>query len=610
MKRTRVYKAADLVRQIFFAWLCAALIECLLLPAGFRNLSGLQALSKMNFARVIVLTGIFTAFLWGLWQCVDTTKAERWGIVAAFGLLSITALVASYSAAFLCICLMLLLVVVMYALFGWDSVTKTATKQKKENPIFVVITAALAIGFFVFVSAWTVNRVRSMSTPSFDFGIFSQMFYYMKETGLPLTTIERDGLLSHFAVHMSPIYYLMLPFYCVVPRPETLQVLQAAVLASSVIPLWLIGKQHGLSGLQRTLVCAILFLYPAFSGGTSYDIHENCFLTPLILWLLYGIDKKNIAVTAIAAVLTAMVKEDAAVYVGIIAVYLLIRTLLCRQKGEWWGIIAGGSLLVGALGYFFAVTGYLASSGDGVMTYRYGNFLYGDSKSLVTVIAAVVMNPMKALFECVDKEKLTFIAQTILPLLGLPLLTRRFERYILLIPYVLINLMSDYQYQHDIFFQYTFGSTACLIYLVAVNMADIKLDLYRVGALAVAAAISVGFFFSLNVPKAKQYAEYCDTYAIFYEQVRDTLDVIPDGASVTATTFYTTDLSQREILYDIQYCSQEHMLSTEYVALNIRSTSAFKKYGGYEGVVKLLTENGYIPVAEKSGTLVVYQRME
>ena len=89
------------------------------------------------------------------------------------------------------------------------------------------------------------------------------------------------------------------------------------------------------------------------------------------------------------------------------------------------------------------------------MTYRYDNFIYDDSASLVTVIKAVVMNPMKALFECVDEEKLKFIGQTMVPLLGLPLLTRRFERYILLIPYVLINLMSDYQYQHDIFFQYT-----------------------------------------------------------------------------------------------------------------------------------------------------------
>ena len=607
MKRTRGYSAADFVRQLVFAWLFAALLEYLLLPATLRDLSGLKGLAQMRLGRVIAVTAIVTALLWVISRY---SKMERWGITAAFGLLAVAALSASFTWVFLVLCLLMLLILAVYGLFGWDASQEMTAEQKKAKPVYVWITAGLCVGFFLFVSIWTVARVVSMSVPSFDFGIFSQMFYYMKETGLPLTTIERDGLLSHFDVHMSPIYYLMLPFYCIVPTPATLQVLQAAVLASAVIPLWLIGKRHGLNGLQRTLVCAILLLYPAFSGGTGYDIHENCFLTPLILWLLYGIDRKNIPITAVAAVLTLTVKEDAAVYVGIVAVYLLVRSLLRRQKGEWWGIIAGSSMLICALAYFFAVTGYLASSGDGVMTYRYNNFLYGDSESLVTVIAAVIMNPMKALYECVDSEKLKFIAQTMLPLLGLPLLTRRFERFILLIPYVLINLMSDYQYQHDIFFQYTFGSTACLIYLVAANMADLKVELHRMAALALAVAVSLGMFGYLNVRKASGYVKNCVTYEAYYDSVRAVLDVIPEDASVTATTFYTTHLSQRKILYDIQYCSKEHMLSTEYVALNVKSTSAYKKYGGYESVAKLLEENGYVPVAEKTGTLVVYQKMD
>ena len=47
--------------------------------------------------------------------------------------------------------------------------------------------------------------------------------------------------------------------------------------------------------------------------------------------------------------------------------------------------------------------------------------------------------------------------------MAMPLFTRRFDRYILLIPYILVNLMSDYTYQHNILFQYNFGSTALLV---------------------------------------------------------------------------------------------------------------------------------------------------
>lgn len=42
-----------------------------------------------------------------------------------------------------------------------------------------------------------------------------------------MTTCERDRVLSHFAVHVSPIYYLFLPFYALFPSPVTLEVLQA-----------------------------------------------------------------------------------------------------------------------------------------------------------------------------------------------------------------------------------------------------------------------------------------------------------------------------------------------------------------------------------------------
>lgn len=73
-----------------------------------------------------------------------------------------------------------------------------------------------------------------------------------------------------------------------------------------------------------------------------------------------------------------------------------------------------------------------------------------------------------------DVEKLKYIGLTMLPLVGIPIFTRRYERFILLIPYLLFNLMSDYRYQHDIMFQYNFGSIACLIYLVLVNIADMK----------------------------------------------------------------------------------------------------------------------------------------
>jgi len=378
------------------------------------------------------------------------------------------------------------------------------------------------------------------------------------------------------------------------------------VMASAAFPLWLIGKRHGLKPWQNCGVCAVLLLSPAFAGGAGYDIHENCFLTPLVLWLLYSIDRKRLMWTAVFGFLTLTVKEDAAVYVAVVALYWVVRTLLRFQKGDGAQLIAGAILLLSALGWFFWVTGYLASAGDGVMTYRYNNLIYDGSGSLTRVVLAVLLHPMKALYECVDPEKLPFIAMTLLPLLGLPLWTRRYERYILLIPYVLVNLLSDYTYQHDIFFQYTFGSVACLLYLTAVNLSELKLP--QLLTVWLAAAVCAGCFCSTVVPKAAVYMRRCIQHRAYYQTVRETLKQIPANAGVTATTFYTTALSGRETLYDVRYSSRQHLLETEYVVLSLTATDDYKKYGSLEALQQLLIREGYRELDRLDNVLVIYHR--
>lgn len=614
LKNFRRFKAPDIVRQIVLSWLLAVLIEYLLLPVELRNLSQLGGLAQMSLIRVSGLTCGGAILLFTLSHFINTTQIERWGIVGTFGILALTALQASFTWAFLAVCILILAILAVFSIWGWESRPEPAAEAQKAHRMHLWVTVGFSAAFFLFVSVWTVCRIYSFSTPTYDFGIFSQMFYSMKEIGLPMTTVERDGLLSHFDVHVSPIYYLMLPFYWLVPTPATLQVLQAAVITSAVIPLWRIGKHHGLSGGQRMLVCAVLLLYPAFSGGTSYDIHENCFLAPLILWLLYGIDRKNTAITAAATFLCLCVKEDAAVYVAVIALWLTVKTVLRFRKTERKDLITGITMFVTALIWFFMATGYLAETGDGVMTYRYNNLIYDGSSSLITVIKAVILNPLKAIFECVDAEKLRFIALTLLPFLGLPLLTRRYERYILLIPYILVNLMSDYQYQHDIFFQYTFGSTACLVYLTVVNLADLKLDWHRIYALAVAVVISAACFGAMVIPKGVTYPVQCVQYRDYYQSVREALSKVPDDVSVTAGTFYTTYLSQRETLYDVRYTTKEHVLESEFVVLKVSSTGDYKKFAtggeenGFENLIRLLEENDYELFESVDNVLVIYHK--
>lgn len=564
--------------DLLTAWMMAVTAEYLMLPPELRGLDGLEGLAQMSEVRVLVLTAVLALL-----------PFPRWVILCSFCLLAVMCLFSAFTWPLLLACVLVWVLLGVYARYGSrDEPLPASVAEEPGDPKAAVW---MAIVFFVFLSIWGIGRVLSFRTPTYDFGLFSQMFYYMKETGLPLTTLERDGLLSHFAVHVSPIYYLMLPFYVLIPTPATLQVLQTAVVASAVIPLWKLAGFHGFENRQQTLLCALLMLLPAYGGGCYFDLHENCFLTPLLLWLFYGIDRRNHGITAIAAVLTLMVKEDAAVYVAVIGLWLLVR----KRTMD-------GSLLLGsALCWFFAATGYLASFGDGVMTYRYENFLFEGSSSLLDVVLAVLTHPMKAVYECVDPEKLYYIAMTLLPLLGLPLLTRRYDRYLLLIPYILINLMSDYPYQHSIWFQYSFGSSAFLIYLTLRNLADLRERTKPLIVCVVIAALCFGFEI---LPVAAQYPKQAIIQWEEHQAIRDALDEIPEDASVTASTFYTTYLSQRDVIYDLGYASKEHILDSEYIVIDPGHDANWEK------LAAMLEKNGYLRSDTEDIPILIYRKSQ
>ena len=606
---------ADVIRKVLLGWLIAVCVEYILLPGEWKDLARIGGQGYMSMGRVLGITVAMAGALTLLSLFWETGKWERWGILAATALLMALGLKYSVTILFLGACGLLLSVFLVYCLKGWQAEAERPSPIHKGGKVPMVLLGALTVGLCLFACIWTVSRVLGLDCPTYDMGIFSQMFYSMKETGLPMTTLERDKMLSHFAVHVSPVYYLFLPFYALVPHPATLQVLQALVVISAVIPLWKLGTHHGLTPWQKLLLCALLLLFPAFLGGVSFDIHENCFLTPLLLWLFYSLEKRKVGMIALFTLLTLSVKEDAAVYVAVIALWLLVRTLLRKEKDKKQ-LLTALCLLGGALLWFFLATAYLRNRGDGVMEERYFNCMYNGNRSLWAVVRCVIVHPLKLVYECADRQKLKYIVLTMAPLLGLPLLTRRYERFILLIPYILINLITDFGYQHDIFYQYSFGSTAFLLYLSLLNLKELPKVKYKTAFLTAGVAVAAIAFTLVIVPKAKKYpTDYLKDRA-YYAQIRETLKEIPEEASVTANINYTVPLSQRKEVYDISHTSMENLLSSDYIVLDLRSASFYDRFAteeesdGVKALLVLLEEQGYKETLYMDERLVIYQKQE
>lgn len=473
--------------------------------------------------------------------------------------------------------------------------------EKIANRISVATVLIFMIVAGTLLLALLVLRYYVFRTSTYDFGIFAQMYYYMKKAFVPITTCERNRLLSHFSVHVSPIFYIVLPFYYVFPSPVTLIVCQFIFLLSGIIPVYLLCKKKGLSNLITTCISLLYLTYPTLYSGLFYDFHENKFLPPLILWLVYFVEKENVVGTILFAIYTLLVKEDAAIYVACVGLFMIF-----GKKGKKNKIL-GALTIITAVAYFFCLYHFLANSGDGAMIDRYGNFVMEDDGAL-GILVTVFKNPSYFVSQIMSEDKLKTFMWLFVPVTFIPFYSKKIPSYILLIPCLVITFMTSYPYQCTIDYQYAYGSAALIIYTVILyfsgELSDNQenRDVYKLNTQAVMVSVlSLIMVVSIVSDRSYYFDEYKNQNDMF-EQVDNMLNTIPKDATVTATTFYLTHMTDRDEIYMFD---ENKDFDTEYMVYDLRYADVGETYMA-DAVEK--QENGYTVYDEIDGWLLILKK--
>ncbi len=539
------HRIGELVVCAISAWCLTAWLLAIPSPGASASTAFAESLpiwpALLSFCSAFALSGVLTTRM----------PVAPYLLLLSLTLYGTNALYTTGNQYFYLIILAVFALAVAYVVGEDHSALSGVTRMSSRTATLLI--AAVGIVVFAYLVTMTLCRLFSYSSPCYDFGIFAQMFHNMRESFQPLTTCERDGLLSHFAVHISPIFYVYLPFYALIPHPATLLVMQSIFLFSGVIPLIWIARRLQLSRPVTVLVAALYFAYPAMIGGCFYDMHENKLLLPLLLWLFYFLESKRYPLVYLFAVLVLLVKEDAPIYVAFVALYWI-----CAKPRKRHGIV----LLLLSVVYFVGAVWYLEEHGDGAMFGRYNN-LIGYHGTPVDLIKTALLNPALILRESLTEDKLGFLAYMLMPLGLIPLITRRFSRLILILPMVLINLMPDYFYQHNIGYQYTYGVAAMLFYLLVLNLPDLR-GKFKQGVLLFAVCATV-LLTAMRMPGQVFYLNRVVNYAEDNARITECLEMIPDNASVRTSTMFSPHLSRRSELYEID---TRHI--TEYAVLDLR----------------------------------------
>lgn len=435
-----------------------------------------------------------------------------------------------------------------------------------------VLTYAICI-MIVFITFTILNitlslKYLSYGSPNFDFGIFVNTMYNIKTKGLPLVTCERDVLMSHFSVHISPVLYLVYPFYLLFPNPITIQIVGSLFSFLGIIPILLISNKLNKSSLETIIITIIFALYPALSSGSFYDFHENCFLSFFLLMAFSMLELEKPVLMFIFSLLVLTVKEDASVYLAIFSLFIIF------DKKKY---VQGSILFVVSVVYFIIAVHILNTTGYGAMTYRYDNLIYNDS-GLLGMIKTILLNPGYAIRELFMTssgawDKLQYFIIMMLPLGFTPLITKKPSRLILVLP-LLLNLLTRYIYQYNINFQYNYGILSFLIYASILNVEDFNLDFKSIVHTISLSSVFI-FYLALVLPSFYFNIRNYRANKELYESFDTALESIPKDASVLASTFILPHIANRDTIYELEY--HDYKTDIEYVAIDLRY-SAYNSY--------------------------------
>jgi uncharacterized membrane protein len=243
------------------------------------------------------------------------------------------------------------------------------------------VIAALVAAFAAVGAVASVVRYDHLAS-GLDLGIFDQAIWHYSRFEAPFSSITGENVLGD---HLHPLIATLAPLYWVWSDPRVLLIAQSALVAASIVPVFLFARDR----LGRTGARLLAVGYAAFWGlqvGVLYDFHELAFAPVLIASAVLCADRRRWGAFWVAIALLLAVKEDMAILVVFVGAFLLAAGE--RRRGAV-------ALIAGAAWYELAtqvVIAHFAPSG------RYGHWAYTElGGGPLSALWALVQEPWRLL---------------------------------------------------------------------------------------------------------------------------------------------------------------------------------------------------------------------
>jgi uncharacterized membrane protein len=496
---------------------------------------------------------------------------------------------------------------VLVAVYRWPGAARRAPGAKPDRlPLFVLV--GMMLGYAWLASTNAINHHRSLGTSTFDLAIYDNIFWqtlHGRPLGCSLTSLG-----THLTAHVDPILVLLSPLYWLYPRAELLLVLQSIWLASSVLPLFFLGRRLLGSAWQALALAFALLLQPAMHGANFFDFHSLSLVAPLFLWAFYFAETRSRRGFAVALALMLLTREDMALLACFLGLYLIV------GRGERrLGLIT----LAVSLSYFVVISvlvAVFAGAAANTYTHYYGDLAPEGSGGL-PLLETVLANPLFTLRHLFAPDKLFYLALLFLPLLFLPLFARRGK--LLMVYGLAVILAASRPALYSVHFQYSslvYPVLFALLPLGLVAMTERRQDLtgrlddarFRRALLGgiLAASILVTVKFgglwpndSFRAGFVRFQTRMSEPTRATYAWVEATAASIPPEASVSVSQHMGPHVSNRRRVYRFP-----RYWGADYLFIRRSDLRAWEE----ENLEMLEGSGSYRPVAQWEERILLFQR--
>jgi len=401
-------------------------------------------------------------------------------------------------------------------------------------------TVAFAAGF----SALAVLRHEAFNSGRFDLGNMVQAVWSTSE-GHPLRITDLHGdQISRLAAHFDPVLALLAPLWWLWPSPSVLLVLQAVTLSLGALPVFWLARRHLGSDRASAAFALAYLLYPATQWLSLDDFHPAALSCPALLFAFWYLDQDRLLPFGLVSVLAVLTREEVALAIAAAGVWYA----LSRRRRLAGAAIAAGGVAVATV----AVAVIIPHFNEGRPSTFYGRYSeVGGSPGGILRTAAT--DPLRLLEVALDGEGFRYMAELVLPLAALSLLSPL--ALLPALPQLALNLLSTTPTQTSIHFHYTatiipplflaavlgagrlgrsgrvrHGSLATLL-LAATLVAN-----YRLGAIPLWQHLPGGESLQADASRVSQHDRIADR----------ALELVPAHAAVSSTNSLGAHLSARE----------------------------------------------------------------